>query len=90
LEQTTPRLHRARFYKLPTRGQQSHVSRFQPVETIYQNINILSAENLSKKLRIITKKHLFVFIFGKAKSSLCELLVCFLLVTNQCSRKYKV
>lgn len=34
LEQTSPPLRRVRFYKPPTHGLQSRVSRFQPVETI--------------------------------------------------------
>jgi len=37
LEQTSPPLRRVRFYKPPTHGLQSRVSRFQPVETINQN-----------------------------------------------------
>lgn len=34
LEQTSPPLRPVRFYKPPTHGLQSRVSRFQPVETI--------------------------------------------------------
>lgn len=49
LEQTTPPLHRARFYKPPTPGLRSHASRFQPVKTINQNINIMSVEMQDKK-----------------------------------------